>query len=203
MIKHHLRELRDLCSYSIVGVGTSPATLTGLIFDAKDWSIRSYVVKQEALHREPFVIPLTCFCSLDDVRRELRLDVREELLVSPKHLRPETLAKSTQFDAVAFLGQLIDARNGPAGKISDLLINVDLWVLRYFVIETDERRVLADIEWASSLTEGQERLLVDLPAEAIATAPRYESLGKLCQGDEEALYRHYTRTTHLAQDVTA
>jgi len=197
MIKHYLRELRDLCSYRVVGAGDAPAMLTGLIFEARDWCIRSFVVRQNALKRESIVIPQTCFRSLDDDRRELQFEVDDQLLASAECFQPESLVESPQFDAVAFLGRTIDGRDGLAGRVSDLLVNVDLWVLRYFVIDTDSRRVLTDIEWASSLAEGRERLLVDLPTEAIATAPPYENLGELCQGDEEVLYRHYTHTAYL------
>ena len=198
MIKHHLRELRDLCSYRVIGAGTAPATLIGLVFDAKDWCIRSFVVRQDALNRESIVVPQTCFRSLDDDRRELQLEVEDELLASAEGFQPESLSESTQFDAVEFIGGTIDGRDGPAGRVSDLLLNVDLWVFRYFVVDSDGRRVLTDIEWASSLAQGKERLRVDLPAEAIATAPPYENLGELCQGDEEVLYRHYTDTAYLS-----
>lgn len=203
MIRHHLRELRDLCNYSVIGVAGIRPVLTGLVFDAQDWSIRSFVVNRNAPEREPVVVPQSCFRSLDDDRRELRLDLDDQFLDSAERFRPEALVKSTKFDAVTLIGQTIDGRNGPAGKVSDLLINVDLWVLRYFVIDTDSRRVLTDIEWASSLAQGKERLVVDLPAEAIATAPPYEHLSKLSTGDEEALYRHYTRTAYICQDGVA
>ena len=71
---------------------------------------------------------------------------------SVERFRPDTLSGSRRFDACTLIGRTVHGRDGPAGRLGDLLINVELWVLRYLVIDTDERRVLTDIEWAELRT---------------------------------------------------
>ncbi|MGD8339288.1 MAG: hypothetical protein PVH89_00820 [Gammaproteobacteria bacterium] len=203
MIQHHLRELQALSRYTVVGIGAEPATLAGLVFDTKDWGIRSFVVRQNALGDEPVVIPPTWFRSLDDNRRELNFEAEGEVSASARLFDAEALSGRGQFDAVPLIGRTVGARNGPAGRIIDFLVNVDLWVLRYFIIDIDGRRVLTDIEWASGLSQDRELPRIDLPAEAVATAPPYESLVGLSVGYEEALYRHYTSASATWRDRAA
>ena len=192
MIRHNLRELREISTYSVAGLGTGQASLSGLVFDAADWHLRSFVIEHNMQYPSPVEIPARFFASLDDRRRELGFRIEAEALRSAGKYRPSQPSERNQFDAVALIGRTIEGRDGTAGLISDLLLNVELWLLRYFVIEIAGRRVLTDIEWASSMTESQSGLCLDLPARAVVTAPAYEGLGELSKGDEEELYRHYT-----------
>ncbi len=82
-------------------------------------------------------------------------------------------------------------------------MNVDVRRLRYLVIETGSRCVLTDIEWCSSFDDCKGRPIVDLPAEAITTAPPYQALEELCSGYEEALYRHYTSRAYMIESGVA
>ena len=201
MIRHNLRELRELCTYRIAGIGAEGGTLTGLVFDAADRHLRSFVIGHNMPLRKLVEIPASFFSSLDDDRRELQFRIEAGLLQSAEEYQSSTPSERNQFDAVALIGRTINGRDGTAGQISDMLLNVEFWLLRYFVIDMADRRVLTDIEWASSLTEGQSSLHLDLPARAIVTAPAYEGLSELRQGDEEELYRHYTRATFASSSA--
>jgi hypothetical protein len=141
------------------------------------------------------MVARSCLRDLDTDACNLAVDVADELSEPAQLYRPDTLAGSTQYDAVELIGRPIEGEDARAGRIVDLLVNVQTWQLRYFVIAAGQRLVLTDVEWASSLTKGGDEVRLDLPAGAVATAPRYEGLGELCSGYEEALYRHYT--SHL------
>ncbi len=198
MIRHYLREFRALCEYDVIGVGENPGSLTGLIFDAVDWHVCSFVVRHDTAFPVPVLLETSTFSAIDDDARELRLDVDTEDPATISVFDPDGLADSSLFDAAALIGAEIDAVDGPAGRIDDLLVNVKIWQMRYFIISTDDKRILTDIEWASSLASGTRQPSVDLPRMAISTAPVYERLEELRSGHEEALYRHYTGSVHAA-----
>lgn len=196
MLRHYLREVRDLCDYRVTGIGAAPAELAGIVFDAGDWRVRSFIVRQGTAAAEQIVIPRSCFRAIDDGTRELALEISDAMSEPLERFRPDTLAGSTSFDATSLIDQPIRGTDAPAGRIVDLLVNVNIWQMRYFVIATGAGQVLTDIEWASSLAEGSDEVRLDLPAEAVVTAPQYPGLAELCSGHEEDLYRHYTRSEY-------
>lgn len=203
MFNHRLREVRDLCNYRVTGAGTAPATIGGLIVDATDWRVDTFIVMPDAPRSDPIAVPRSCFRSLDDDSRTLTFEITDEVLATSSVHSGRELQGTPRFDAVSLPGHTLYGRDEPAGTIADLLINVELWQLRYFIVEADTAVVLTDIEWASSLARGSDKVEVDLPAIAISTAPPYESIRNLCSGDEEALYRHYTRSEYVSLDRTA
>jgi len=195
MIKHYLREFLDLGNYGIVGLGTTPAKLETLVFDAADWSVSGFIVSDDSTAGEPVKLTPSMFRSIDDEARLLHFDTSVEAIVewAPSSGVGEA---TTLYDARELLDRDINGTDVTAGRIVDLLVNVNLWQMRYFVIDTGGRRVLTDIEWASSLSRGTAQPAIDLPGKAVATAPAYEHLDELCSGYEEALYRHYTRRVY-------
>lgn len=202
MFSHHLRQIRDLCGYRVTGIGTGTSELSGLVFDAAEWQVRSFVVRLAMSAVDQVVmIPRACFRNLDDAAGQLALQVRDELPEPARIFRPDALAGTARYDATDLIGRPIEGEDGRAGRVVDFLVNVEFWQLRYFVIATGKRLVLTDVEWASSLASGSDEIRLDLPADAIASAPPYEGLGELCSGYEEALYRHYTSS--VAADCMA
>lgn len=203
IIKHHLREVRDLCSYRIVGTSQALGTLSGLVVDPESWKVAGFLISRRSEPGDPHVIPVQSFRTIDDAQRTLEIGQPGEGLRSAQPGRPDTPASGQPVDTSAIIGRSIDGRDGPAGRIVDLLVNVNVWELRYLVIESESRRVLTDIEWCSSVNEGKKRPRVDLPAVAINTAPPYQALEELCSGYEEALYRHYTNRAYVAESDVA
>ena len=193
MVKHHLRELGDLCSYTVVASGTPLGTLSGLITDSENWAVNDFVVSVKHAPESPVLfLPAESFSAIDDEQKQIDLDISDDLVRAARQNRSTDIAGSKLLDATAIVGQRVYGFDGLAGKVTDLLVNINIGALRYFVIATATQRVLTDIEWCSSYGHGDERLSIDLPRAAIETAPPYESLDELCRGYEEALYRHYT-----------
>lgn len=202
MLRHHLREVQDLCDYRVTGIGAAASKLEGIVFDAGDWRVRSFIVRQDTPAAEPILVPRSCFRAIDDVTRELALEIPDAMAQPLERFRPGSLGDSTSFDAAALIDQPIRGTDTPAGRIADMLVNVNIWQMRYFVIATGAGHVLTDIEWASSLAEGSDEVRLDLPADAVATAPQYPGLAELCSGHEGDLYRHYTRREFIGRSAT-
>lgn len=177
---HNLRELQDLLSYRVITPEQPVGQMRGLAFTANDWKVCDFLVGNES---ESLVIPTTRFRAIHDARKELELESTSGASVGPSvHLH----------DAARMLKHKVIASDGPAGTVLDFLINVATWQLRYFVINTPGPRVLTDVEWCVGMDHQAETVTLDLSAQKLATAPPYTELTELCQGDEEALYRHYT-----------
>ncbi len=192
MIKHHLRELRDLIGCEVVHSDSAPGKLAGLVVNPDDWRIASGVVAKSATPQQAIVVPIRLFGALDDEHRTLHLDCSEAALRSAIADSADRLAKDGLVDAAALLGRPVVGCGEAAGTVDNLLVNVSAWQIRYLVIRADTQLVLIDIEWCSSCGGDSDPLRIDRPAAAVASAPPYQDLSELCSGYEEALYRHYT-----------
>lgn len=192
MTRHHLRQLRDLLHFTVVSEGGPLGKLAGLIFDPADWTIRNVIVAERGNDREPIRVPVRFFRSIVDERRELCFDVAGEVLLSHGDHQIGGPPQSPAIDAADLPGRSVAGCDDVAGSVDDLIVNVEVWQLRYLVVRTDAGRVLTDVEWCSSFDGDSPCLVLDLPAAAVTGAPLYEGLDKLCIGYEELLYRHYT-----------
>jgi len=199
-IKHYLREVKYLCRYRIVNADQTLGTLSGLVFDPRSLLVTQFLVTPSGRQDDRVAVSVELFRSLDDAKGTFEVELSAEGLRSAEHYRPEMLARPRLIDTSAVIGRAVE---GSAGRIDDLLVNVVAWQLRYLVIEIGSRRVLTDIEWCSSFDGGKKHVGIDLPAEAIATAPPYIALDELCRGYEEALYRHYTSRAYMVESDVA
>lgn len=202
-VKHFLREVAELCNYRVVDSRKPLGSLAGLVFDPKGWHVKQFEISALQSPNKPVFASFQTFRSLDDERRQLEIDLGDKPLSIAAPDPSKTLSAAGLASTGSLIGQTINGRDGPAGMIVDLLVNVDIWQLRYLVIESETGRALTDIEWCVSVGAGEQPPSVDLPAEAIAMAPPYRDLHELCSGYEEALYRHYTSRTYADDDRVA
>ncbi|MGD8978043.1 MAG: hypothetical protein PVG91_10600, partial [Gammaproteobacteria bacterium] len=162
MTSHHLRQLRDLLQFTVITEGGPLGKLAGLLFDPADWKIRNVIVAERGNDREPVRVPVRFFRSIDDERRELFFDVAGEVLLSHGDHQISGPSHSPPIDAASVLGRSIAGCDDVAGSIDDLLVNIDVWQLRYLVVRTDSGRVLTDVEWCSSFDGDSRCLRLDL-----------------------------------------
>lgn len=90
------------------------------------------------------------------------------------------------------LGYTVDAHDGEAGNIADLMVDDDGWMIRYLVVDTGGwlpgRKVLLAPTWLQELNWPEKRAVVDLTREAIEASPEYEP--------ERPIYRAYEASLH-------
>jgi hypothetical protein len=189
-VRCFLQEYLALRQLPIIGRDGAVGRLLGMTFAEPDWNVVSVLV---------------------DFGRVLRLAPAELLCTSDEP--PGISLKALGAGASAELGggrQLnaadIDADNlltchvvssrddAVGGRIADLLINLDQWQLRYFVVDNGTCRVLLDVAWVTGISTKESCVIIDgLPSNALATAPEYSGLGAMSPGFEDTIYRHYTR----------
>ena len=185
---------------TLISVAVQIGTVSSVgAFDPADWAIRSAVVANHLTLRESIQVPIGLFRALADEREELYFDDACDAVL-PADGPGQTLLA----DAADLLGRSVAGGGDQvAGSIDDLLVNIDLWKLRYLVVSTGPGRVLTDIEWCASVGGEGQCLSIDLPAAAVTGAPPFEGLDRLCIGYEEELYRHYTSRKYVSDGELA
>ncbi len=194
--KHHLRELTTLHHYRVRDSRGLEGQVLGVVFDPRSWRVGRLVVNADHASQGAFFVPVQEVRSIDDEAQRIDVELSERPPLSSRQDIAESLSEAGLGYSRELLDQEILGLDGPAGRITDLLVNVDVWQLRYLVIAAGTSSVLTDIEWCISIGDHDKSPRIDLPATAVAAAPPYRGLDELCIGYEEALYRHYTQRAY-------
>lgn len=96
-------------------------------------------------------------------------------------------------------GYHIRANDGEIGHVTDFVMDDETWAMRYFVIDTRNwwpgKKVLLAPAWVDAVNWGDRTVDVDLPREAIKSAPEYDP-ERLTREYEADLYSHYGRPSY-------
>lgn len=92
-------------------------------------------------------------------------------------------------------GYYIHASDGFVGHVEDLLVGVDDWVVRYFVVDTRNwlpgRRVLLSPTWVRGIAWADREVLVDHTREDVKAAPAYDAERGVDRAFEQRIHGHY------------
>jgi hypothetical protein len=193
-VRCYLQEYLALKRFPILGHQGEHGRLLGITFKEPDWRVASVLADLGVLTR---LSPEQLECSPD----------------SPPTIRLRDLGGGTRVrngrDAVPAAGnveadELLDCRivssrdDTVGGRITDLLINLRHWCLRYFVVDNGARRVLLHVTWITGISPDASSVITDgLPSNALLSAPEYTGLAAMTPGFEDTVYRHYTRRDFL------
>ncbi len=187
----HLRELSALTGYRIAASQSQApiGRLAGLAYVFGTWHVGDLIAAPDGSAASELRIPTDSVVEVDDATRTIRAGL------SPAELRAaSSRGARVQYaaDAAALVGCRVGGHDGEAGVVTDVLVNVRFWQLRYLVIRHGGRTVLTDMEWCDEVDPDERLLTLGVPSRTVATAPPYPGLGAMCRGDEAVLYRHYT-----------
>jgi len=108
---------------------------------------------------------------------------------------PETEADIHLRSLREVIGYTIQAKDGEIGQVSDFMIQVDEWALRYMVVGTRKwlpgRKVLVSPAWIKELDWLQAHVVVDLPLDSIRNAPEFDPSAPPQREYEARLHKHY------------
>lgn len=186
----YLREYLNLKRDVTVSHTGSAGSLIDICFTEPDWTIGTLV----ADFGKHIVFSPDDIDSFEDEPPTLYLRVSNEPL-------RETAADScASIDGHAsandLLGRSVISRadGNSCGRLTDLLVNVHTWRLRFFVVDNAEHAVLVDAAWGTGRAPDCYGLQIEgIPARAVRSAPAYAGLSSLTPGAVDILYRHYTR----------
>lgn len=182
-VQCYLREYRRLKRFAVVQADGSAGVLLGSVFDERDWRIA-------ALETDAGGRRLVDVSTISQV-----VDQPPQILLRPV-LRPIEIGAvpaPRRLETDRLLGCSVLSHDGPAGRVADLLVNIDNWRIKFFVVDNGQRLVLLHVAWATSVEFPSSKVGVDLPAEALLSAPEYAGIGVLTPGYEDVVSRHYTQ----------
>jgi uncharacterized protein YrrD len=95
------------------------------------------------------------------------------------------------------IGYRIQARDGEIGHVQDLIVDDELWYLRYLLIDTRNwlpgRKVLVAPAWAEQVSWVERKVHVDLNRETIKNSPEFDPSMPVNREYEVQLYDYYGR----------
>jgi len=103
------------------------------------------------------------------------------------------------------MNSLVTAADGDIGRVCGLLIDEDIWAIRYFVVNTGNwwlgHKVVLAPEWIDDISWSDSRLSVDTTRQAVQDAPGYDSVAEVNRRLEIVIYRHYGRMGYWMSDI--
>jgi hypothetical protein len=93
-------------------------------------------------------------------------------------------------------GYDIQAIDDGIGHVEDFIIDDEVWIIRYMVIDTRDwlpggKKVLVSPQWIKDVSWVESKVNVELHKEAIVGAPEYDTEVPVNRDYEEKLYEHY------------
>ena len=97
-------------------------------------------------------------------------------------------------------GYRIQASDEEIGHVEDFILDDEMWVLRYLVIDTRNflpgRKVLITPSWISDIDWALREVKVDVTAEAVRNSPTFDPDAPINQEYEKRLYDFYGRPVY-------
>ena len=95
------------------------------------------------------------------------------------------------------IGYHVQARDGEIGHLEDLIVDDDVWLIRYLVIDTRNwlpgKKVLISPTWLDEVSWLERKLYVDHLRQEIRESPEYDAAAPVNREYEEKLYDYYGR----------
>lgn len=99
--------------------------------------------------------------------------------------------------ATEVMSYMVSATDGEMGRIDDIIIEDDNWVIRYLAIDTGvlipDRKILINTEWIDSVSWTETTVKVDLTQDAIRNCPDYDANEAVNREYEVRLYDYHGR----------
>jgi len=128
--------------------------------------------------------------SLDAIKKDERMEsqTRESHLRETKEIR----------------GYHIQALDEQIGHVEDYILDINKWVIRYFVVETRNflpgKKVLIAPQWIKGIDWGEAVVYADVSQEEIRNSPLFDSTKPLTREFEEKLYKYYNRNGYWERE---
>jgi hypothetical protein len=95
------------------------------------------------------------------------------------------------------IGYRIQAHDGSIGHVEDFIVDDDVWLIRYVVIDTRNwlpgKKVMLSTQWIESIDWNKSEMVIDLPRGNIKNSPEYDPNTPVNREYEERLYDFYGR----------
>ena len=103
---------------------------------------------------------------------------RNRVDVSVHELKQKEIEKCHVRSCDEIMGYKISATDGEIGKVSDVIVDVTTWMVRFFVVDTGKwlpgRKVLIDTEWIFNFSVEDQTVDVSLAKDQVKDSPEFD-----------------------------
>jgi uncharacterized protein YrrD len=100
-------------------------------------------------------------------------------------------------------GYDIQARDGEIGHVADFIVDDEVWMIRYMVVDTRDwlsgRTVLVSPSWIERIDYEDSKVAIDLKKKTIKNSPEYDPETPVNRDYEQGLYDFYGRPKYWNQ----
>jgi hypothetical protein len=116
----------------------------------------------------------------------------QELIAKVKENQDPNLRSSKEV-----ISYEIQVRDGEIGHVDDFILDDQIWIIRYLVIDTGnwlpDKKVLIAPLWIKWISHADQKVNVDLKKQAIQFSPDFDPSKPVNREYEEVLYDYYGR----------
>jgi hypothetical protein len=102
-------------------------------------------------------------------------------------------------------GSDLQATDGAIGRIVDFIIDDEIWVIRYLIVNTSNwcfgKKVLISPKWIERISWVESKVFLNLTREDIRQSPEYAGKDMLTREYEVELHRHYNRQGYWIEEL--
>lgn len=92
-------------------------------------------------------------------------------------------------------GYYVRASDDDIGHVEELLVDIETWAIRYFVVDTKNwwpgKKVLVAPQWFKEVSWADKTVHVDLTRDQVSKSPEYDPSATADSAYEDRLYQHY------------
>jgi sporulation protein YlmC with PRC-barrel domain len=106
---------------------------------------------------------------------------------------------------IEVLSYNIQANDGDLGKVNDLIVDDEEWLIRYLIVDTKawlpwSKKVLLSPVWIKDIDWSDQKVRVDLSKEVIKNSPEFDSQKPVNREYETRLYDYYGRPKYWLKE---
>jgi hypothetical protein len=165
------RAMQQLRGAAVLGREGPLGTLDDLYFDAQHWQVRYVVVAGDSgLRAKRLLVSAACLAratALDRVRVDLsRAQMRSAAGAWPLEAAARWLDRTRICSSRDTVGFRIEAQDGIAGRLADLLVDDQEWSIDYMIVDTGpapagKQHLLAPLDWVSGMHHERRAMRVE------------------------------------------
>ena len=170
------RMMRNLRGAAVLGRDGALGALDDLYFDGHCWQVRYVVVATDgAPHGTRLLVSVACLARAamrDRVHVELsRAQIGTGAGAWPLHAAGRWLDRKRICSGRDMIGFRIEALDGSAGRLADLLVDEEAWSIEYMMVDsgkTAARELLVPLDWVSGMDSERRAMRVQRTREQLA-----------------------------------
>ena len=157
-------------------------SLADVYLDRESWRVRYLVVDTGGEARDGHVL-IVASCAELQRRGGIRVDLSAMQLEAGAGVWPAHDASWLDFRRVSsgrdFVGFRVEAEDGTAGRLADMLLDTGEWSIEYFVFELAEaggvRRLLLPLDWVAAADPWVQRVRVRRTVRELRGSPQLDA----------------------------